>query len=267
MKMVKKVLMGLAVIAMAFSFVGCIPEVDDSEGAIKGSNKKYTVNYKNEGDAIYRAYKATALNHAGGLVKITFNKKDVGTSKMGVIFDLHDNATNKDAKDFYIIGLGAIGKDGSVTGQSKKYGNFYVSKFTNVTNMQADNFGTKEKTNPAIETEIVALSSTNNIDIKADSEGKITLFVYYKAKTDGSFDFAVFDKDFDDANFNIKTSAVTGALYSGNTMAKAGAEYAACAEGKQPQNKIAFYAQVGPNITLDGQWDVVGTYLEAEDAE
>ncbi len=149
--------------------------------------------------------------------------------------------------------------------------NFYVSKFTNVTDIQASNFGTDLEENPAKEIEIVPLATSNNITFPvADADGKYSVYVYYKALTDGSFDLKIVNIDDDTAkayDWEAGNFVSTAVIKSGNTKAKAGTEYAACEEGKQPQNKIAFYAQVAAGVELKGSWNVIGTYLEAEDAE
>lgn len=264
----KKIMTALAAIAVAFSLMGCMPTengvnwtsytkdkqnkiayyaqikegiklsgswyipdttffaADDTEGVIKGFDNKYTVEYENKGSSLYRAYKETTFNHAGAVIKVTFDNASVGASKMGVIFDLKANATDKNAKDFYIIGLNPSAKNSAVA-------NFYVSKYTNVTDIQAENFGTKLATNPAKEVEIVGLNTKNNITVPAaDAEGKVSFYVYFKLMEDGSFDYAVLDMTDDDlANFkgtkkfqkaNIDDYTV---LVKGNTKEKAGAEY------------------------------------------
>ncbi len=268
MKMVKKIMFGLVAAATILSLVSCdgLLNKNDEAGAIKGSGKKYKVSYNNETADAYRAYKATTLKHAGGLVKVTFDSNNVSTSKMGIIFDLKNtkDAEGKDVKgavDFYCIGLNP----------RSDVSNFYVSKFTNVTDIQAYNFGTELTENPAKEVEIVKLAKANNITFPAaDADGKYSVYVYYKALTDGSFDWKILNIDddiakaYDFAEGNFVSSAV---IKSGNTKEKAGTEFDACDEGKQPQNKIAFYAQVAANTELKGSWNVIGTYLEAEDAE
>lgn len=275
MKMTKKILLGMAAALVAFSFVGCdglldpdtgvnfakyckdkqndiayyaqiaanstlsgswyIPsttyyEGDDTEGAIKGSGQKYSVNYANATENAYRAYKNTAMKHAGGLIKVSFDSNDaatVGTSKMGVIFDHKKNATNKDAVDFYIIGINPVaGKN-----------NFYVSKMTNIVDIQADNFGatTDAAAGEPKEVEIVPIEKNANISgVAADEEGKYSYYVYYKLLTDGSFDFAVLSMtDADMKNFNTNSKFEKAdindytVLVKGNTKAVAGAEYEA----------------------------------------
>jgi len=226
MKMVKKLLLGLVAVATVLALVSCdgLLNKDDDAGAIKGSGKKYKVSYKNETEVAYRAYKATTLKHAGGLVKVSFDSNNVGTSKMGIIFDLKDDDANEGAREFYIIGLNP----------SSSVKNFYVSKFTNVTDIQAYNFGTELKTNKAKEVEIVALNMNNNITVPAAVDGKISFYVYYKLMSDGSFDWAVLDLTDDQmadfkgsTKFNKAKLKNYTVLKSGNTKAKAGAEYPA----------------------------------------
>lgn len=265
----KKLLSVVAAALVALTFVGCdgLLQKDDTEGAIKGAGTKYTVEYNNEGTDAYRAYKATTLKHAGALVKVTFDTTDVASSKMGVIFDLKDSvsgakdAEDKAARDFYCIGIGAGDKS------------YYVSKFTNIVDIQAKNFGatTTATGNDPKEVEIVTWTQNNFTKLPAAAEdGTVSVYVYYKALTDGSFDYKILNITDEVAKaFDLKTGTFDSSviLFEGNTLAKAGAEFEACDEGKQPQNKVAFYAQIAPGKELKGSWNVIGTYLEAEDAE
>ena len=268
MKMVKKVLIGLAVLAAAFAFTGCLK--DDTEGAITGSGKKYSVKYTNDAKDAYRAYKATGMKHAGALVKVTFKTTDVSSSKMGVIFDLKDAVSGakdekgKAAKDFYSI---AIGLEGG--------GSYYVSKFTDIVDIQAKNFGasTTAGAKEPKEIEVVTLA-TGNLKSKMPekaADGTISLYVYYKSLVDGSFDYKILNISDDVASaFDFKTGTFDDSvvLVSGNTKTKAGTEWETpVEEGKQIQNKLAVYAQVAPGVNLEGNWNFIGTYLEAEDAE
>ncbi len=157
---------------------------DDTEGVIKGADNKYTVEYLNTTGDTYRAFKKTALKHAGALIKITFDKATTAgePSKMGVIFDLKPNATDKNANDFYIVGVGVGDKS------------YYVSKFTNVTseNLQKYNFGTTAETNPSSEKEIVKFAKNNFTNLPTAAEdGSTSVYVYYKLVKDGSFDWAI----------------------------------------------------------------------------
>lgn len=203
---------------------------DDTEGAIKmKSDKKYEVDYTNNAADAYRAYKETAMKHAGALIKVTYGKDsaNLGASKMGVIFDLKDSksgakdSSNKAAKDFYVVGIGANNT-------------YYVSKFTNIVDIQAYNFGatTKATGTDAKEIEIVALPSTSNITLPAATDAGTSVYVYYKLMKDGSFDWAILDLTDDQVNdfkgnkkFNAAKIDDYTVLAKGNTLEKAGAEY------------------------------------------
>lgn len=283
MKMVKKVLMGLAIAASVLALAGCIQNDDTEEAITKNSATKYTVDYKNEGTDLYRAYETTTARHAGALVKITFEESETPhtKNKMGLIFNLKETKDKKNKvskRDFYIIGIGTAGKTSGVE-------NFYVSKFTNVTDIKAENFGTKLTENKAEEVEIVPLNTTNNIEIPAaDSEGKITLWVYFKAdKASGGFDYAVIKDSATIKNVAINKNTTLDSFASetilaqGNThvvgentkTAVSEKEWEADAADSEIQNGIAFYANIQKGSTLLGTWELpLGkTWLSAEDAE
>lgn len=271
MKMVKKVLMGLAVIAIAVSLTGCMK--DDTESAIKGSGSKYSVSYTNEGTEAYRAYKSTAMNHAGGLVKVTFkDPKKASSSKIGVIFDLKDSvsgvkdAKGKAAKDFYAIAIG-MENDGC----------FYVSQFTDIVDIQGKNFGatTTAKEKEPKEVEIVAYNGKRGNALKlpaAAEDGSISLYIWYQALPTGMYSWALYNLTDEEAKaYDKNTGAVPAVATDTSKILDAGvianAFEAPSDPKKVPQNKIAFYTQVAPGATLEGGWNVIGTYLEAEDAE
>ena len=266
MKMVKKILLGLAATAAVLAFVGC-KTVDDEEGAIQGKNNDYSVDWENKDtENNYRAYKSTSLKHAGGLVKVTFeNPEDDNFSKMGVIFDLHDNEADKSAKDFYIIGLSG----------AKTY-NFYVSKFTNVTQLQADNFGTELESNPAVEDPIVNYGCAITQPAAA-ADGSISYYVYFKANTNGSYDWAVLNAtdelvaDFEitaDTSINDLPAGVSILTYKNSTTKVMGQIPAPTpALTTTPQNQLAVYINVIKTKTLKGKWKFMDMYLKAEEIE
>ncbi|MCR5764564.1 MAG: hypothetical protein K6G09_01170 [Treponema sp.] len=208
-------------------FVAEDPSKDPSgTKVVDGFDNKYTVNYTNSTADTGRYFKETALKHAGALIKVTFNPETTAgkPSKMGVIFDLKANATNATAKDFYVVGVGYGDKS------------YYVSKFTNVTDFQAYNFGTDLTDNPAGEIVIEKLTSGNFNNLPAaGTDGNTSVYVYYKLVKDGSFDWAILADLTDDEikmfkgnkKFNATKLEDLGdkVLKSGNTKDKAGAEY------------------------------------------
>ena len=274
MKMVKKVLLGLAATATIMAFFGCKME-DDPEGAITGSGNNYSVDYTNtDAKNEYRAYKSTSLKHAGALVKIKFdNPDDCENSKMGVIFDLKENEKNKDAKDFYIIGIGTSSL------------NFYVSKYTGIVDIQAKNFGAPTNgtvgENGEQEVEYFALGNSGITNLPDE------LYVYCKAKVDGSYEFALLkgeptdgkelkinDIDITDLPDGVSLISLPNTNKNGCTVSgKVGKIPNAIPvpeSGKESdiqQNKIAVYARIDADTTLKGSWKFCGTYKEAEEIE
>ena len=281
MKMVKKILLGLAAGAVAIGMISC-KNTDDTKKAIEGSGSNYSIDYTEEDGQNYRAYKSTAMNHAGALVKITFdNPENDNYSKMGVIFDLHDNDKDKNAKDFYIIGL---------AGSSSL--NFYVSKFTNVTDLQADNFGTKLSENPAKEEVIYDTTNKStgigSITRPAAVDGKVSYYVYFKEfmnktgdTSKGYFEYAVYSMD-DETAAKVKTivnstedgknaAAIEGTngvtkLYSDKIADAFDLKTNTDTQKKYlPQNQLAVYVNVIANKTLKGTWKFLEMYKEAEE--
>ena len=143
MKIMKKIAVAVFAGAMVFGLASCGAGDDDPNNMINGSNKVYTIDYTNESKDISRGYHPTAYKHAGAAVQLDFENASntVEGGVMGLIFDLEE----KDgAKSFNIIGVKTTNASGSL--------GYYVSRFENVTDIQADNFGTKLKENPAKET-------------------------------------------------------------------------------------------------------------------
>ncbi len=277
MKMVKKILLGLTAAAAVLTIVGCKTS-DDTEHAITGSNNDYSVDYTNGGSDAYRAYESTAMKHAGALVKVTFENPEAGNfSKMGVIFDLHDNEADNSAKDFYIIGLASTTTD-----------NYYISKFTNVTQLQAVNFGTELESNRAVETVIWDTSKSNGIGTitrpSPAEDGSVSYYVYYKAfandghstnqtdSTKGYYEVAVYnftDAQAEAAKALMKTDAANAAAL-GTPIRAAQIIPNAFDLGTNNavvQNQIAVYAKIDAGKTLKGKWKFLDMYKEAEEIE
>ncbi len=274
MKMVKKILLGLVVTGTILVIAGCKMQ-DDPENAITGSGSNYKVDYENTKSEEYRAYESTSLKHAGALVKITFdNPEECANSKMGVIFDLKENADNKNAKDFYIIGLGSS--------KSSSY-DFYVSKYTGIVDIQAKNFGasTDAAAGEPKEVEYFKLSNSNIKNLPS------TFYVYCKANIKGEYEFALLkgeptdgkemkinDLDLTDlpqgvSLIDLPKTAINGCSVSGN-IGKIANAIEIPESGKESdikQNRIAVYARIDANATLKGSWKFCGTYQEAEEIE
>ncbi len=263
MKMVKKILFGAVALAAVLSLASCGLK-DDEEGAITGSGNTYKVKYENSNkDDNYRAYKSTTFKHAGALVKVTFNKTDIGASKMGVIFGLTEKKAadgKSKLRDFYIIGLGTLDKS-----------NFYVSKYINISDIQAENFGAKTTAadTEAKEIELVALNDANSITLPAKAaDGSISLYIWYQAQLNGSYTWAILTMTDEQAKAWDKN---TGVIPTGATTLRTGIisdAFTAVTDPKDlPQYPISVYSMIKPTQSVEGSWKIVGTYKEAEDAE
>lgn len=278
MKMVKKILFGLVAAAAVLSLASCGIKKDDPEGIIKGSAGNYSVNYKYENadtDATYRAYKPTGFKHAGVLAKVTFDKDDInniGNSKLGVIFGLQEKKYNSNTvKDFYIIGLGA-----------ENNGKYYISKFTNIKDIQAVNFGaptngTDTGENGEKEDILVDISS---ITLSTDNEGNQYAYIWFQVYKNGSIEIKIGDIEDDDVtDWNSKTdyqkvdqapNFKTGAKTYTISQSSTGYDPWTPANQTQinaPQDYIAIYARVQGSKTLNGKVKFVKDFCEAEDIE
>ena len=300
MKMVKKVLFGLALGAAVFSFAGCgdllsglgegenkkVDKEVDEEKEITGTASRKDVSAANDGDSAKRIYTSTTLKHSGALVRATFkNPTEISTSKMGLMFDLKANPNG--GNDFYIIGLNP----------NKNVANFYVSRMQGVTDFQASNFGAvtedKWEEGKALETEYVALNKENNItDIPAaDEDGYISFVIYYKLTTNGDFEWAVLDNmddkelqkyntnskfdKFDMTNYKVLAKGTIEGAYPAASKEQSllydyYADGAKLADGTtaKKQNYIGYYTQIAAGVTLEGEFYIPGTtFKEPEDAE
>ncbi|MBQ6782179.1 MAG: hypothetical protein IJP62_13280 [Treponema sp.] len=287
MKMTK-VLFGAAVLAMVFGFASCKnADDDDPFNIVQGSNNNYRVGdkeetgYTNSTAETQRGYDTTTFKHAGGLVQINFN--DVsnlkGNGVMGFIFDLHVDETTKN-RDFFVVGLRAEDSSGTLWG--------YVSKFSNVSDTQAWNFGTggtdsksgkNYAGNGAKEDEILITgtvtgttkASVNNnvatvyIDVvpTVDSNNSTTGGFTVNILKSYAFQTEKVNGKFKGVDYNSSETAVIKAIDI--PASKTG--YAAGTDMSNMQNSLAIYANVYPGKTLKGTWKFESDYLNAETIE
>lgn len=270
MKMVKKVLLGMVALAAVLTLASC-GKKDDPEGAIKGgANNVWTIDYANDGTDTYRAYKETSQKHAGVIAKIRFdasNDKVNDSSKMGLIFNLHDSVKNDKDKgvSFYIIGISPDG-------------HYYASEYQYITDIRGKNFGVADAdvNNAAAltakrpyEKEIIEFKDANKFASMptADSEGFQNFYVWYKADENGHYNFKIIPESASTANILSQYSdgALSGTYdrqVSGNMTDTSWTDTT-----KVPQNDVAVYAQIQPNSTLKGKWKIEKFFHEAEDIE
>ena len=262
-----KILFGVVAAAAVMGFVSC------GDGII-GGGKKYTINYTNDSDDIYRKYNDTALKHAGGLVKVTFkggdegckntSNHDYGTGMMGTIFGFEDSVDENapaGAHDFYIMSI-------------SENGNYYVSKFVNIKDddLEKSNFGattvsTINTTSGEPQEKVyVTLNSTNQTTLLTDGDDKI-IYLYERALIDGSYDYAILKlteeqvEEFAIEDYKTSGSYIGTKVIQGNIP---NAFTAVDSESKLTQKKLAVYANVYPKNTLVGEWYYMDTYKEAE---
>lgn len=280
MKMVKKILFGLVAVAAVLSLASCGIKKDDPEGIIKGTAGNYSVNYKYDGDGEYRAYKSTAYQHAGALVKVTFDKDaDAGNSKFGIIFGLEEKNTGK---DFYIVGVGP-----NPAGSGGKY---YVSRFEKIANIQAPNFGADDEYESYVskttgengEKETIWSRDANNglctCDLFTDNDGNSYTYIWYQIKMDGSYAIKIGDMTND--NVTAWKNKTDDQMKSSEPTFKTGAKsitipqsatkitpWDGTANSKAPQEAVAVYARVQGSKTLNGKVKFIKDFKEAEDIE
>ena len=135
MKIMKKIAVAVFAGAMVFGLASCAGG-DDPEGAIKGSGKNYSIDYTNEGTEVYRAYRDTAFKHAGACVQIDFLNVTEETKRAGVMGLIFDLVEKDGKKSFNVIGLRTANANGDLE--------YYISRFENVTDIRAQNFGAPE---------------------------------------------------------------------------------------------------------------------------
>lgn len=256
MKIMKKIAAVTIAAAALFAFAGC-SEDDDPNEMITGSNKKYEIDYTNTTEVTSRGYHSTAYKHAGAAVQLDFLNVNSDTKEagvMGLIFDLEE----KDGvKSFNVIGVRTADTEGGL--------GYYVSRFDNVTDIQAENFGTKLAENPAKETEYVKAFKTAKGEKGTDS--KVTVYAYAIEKLNKAtqkYEYKVYllnDKVGKlDSDGNLVTEDGKAIDLSGvEPVATIPTEYT----GSQPtQKKLAVYANVYGEKTLKGTWTYRGDYKE-----
>ena len=258
MKIMKKIAAVTIAAAALFAFAGC-SDADDPNEMITGSNKNYEIDYTNTTKDVSRGYHSTAYKHAGAAVQLDFENvsKNVNAGVMGLIFDLEE----KDGvKSFNVIGVKTNNANGEL--------GYYVSRFENVTDIQAENFGTKLKENPAKETVYVTAFAKAN-GVKNAEKDTITVYAYAIEK------FNTVKQKYEYEVYLLYADTKIGKLdKDGNLVSEDGKEIdlsdvAPVATipteytGSQPtQKKLAVYANVYGEKTLKGTWTYRGDYKE-----
>ena len=265
MKIMKKIAAVTIAAAALFAFAGC-SDADDPNEMITGSNKNYEIDYTNTTKDVSRGYHSTAYKHAGAAVQLDFENvsKNVNAGVMGLIFDLEE----KDGvKSFNVIGVKTNNANGAL--------GFYVSRFENVTDIQADNFGTKLEENPATET-VYATAFGSAQGVKDAEKDTITVYAYAiekKAEKTGS-DYAGKSYNTDEyiyevyllkdevANLDKDGNLVDDNKQEINLSSTKPVATIATGYKELTQKKLAVYANVYGEKTLKGTWTYRGDYKE-----
>ena len=259
--------------------MGCKAEDDDDDElkALSGSNNDYSVDFKNEGNDVYRAYHTTTFKHAGALCQVTMNTSNGGKGAMGYIWDLESNSTRaeKEPRRFFIVGF-------NYDHTAKDKVAYYVSRYSNVTDIEAINFGAPS--NGADEEEYIKLNATNVCVPTIDANGDLTMtFDVYE---DGEFTFDENGKKkytsynggfvVDIYNGKIETadlktaskvkSVKIPAADVGYKTAESDVTKPICGASAN-QKQGAVYVNVYKGNTLKGKWHYADTYMAAEVVE
>ena len=260
MKMTKILATAAVAAVVAFGFMACAAEEDDDElEAISGSNNNYYINFKNNTNDMYRAYHATFNKHLGGLCQISLDEAsyNAGEGTIGYIFDLESNPNRaaKEPRTLCIVGYNLARKG------------IYVSHYTNVTDIQADNFGTASG---AVEKEYLKLkegnTTSNPMTLEKNQEGKYVFTVNVDGKTAPTeykvdiYNGLVSATDLKKVNPptpKYSTSIPLADLYP--TADKRPTEI--------PQKAAAVYVNVFQGKTMNATWHYDDTYSADEIAE
>ncbi len=274
--------------ALIIGFSACTVEDDPYNMITEKNSTTWVISHTNEdADTVHRGYKSTTFKHSGGLVNIHFDSKSngiYGDGVMGFVFGLRDNATNSKASDFFVVGV-------------RNRGDYYISKYTNVTNLQGNNFGVGDN-DGAEEVEYVSLGAAVP-SAKASTANGYDVGVYFRDvvvdteadATTGTYThmyqifFVTVDStaayDVDDKTGVLKIKAAGAADYSEVNLGSA--VYSISYESDSAslsQYKFGPYANVYPNSTkctdtyknskatgtgtIKGTWTIPADYNHAE---
>lgn len=262
--------MTMAVTAAVIGLVSCGAGDDDPNNMIKGSNKVYTIDYPNETEVLSRGYHSTAYKHAGAAVQLDFENvsENANGGVMGLIFDL---AEKDKVRSFNVIGVKTNDANGNL--------GYYVSRFENVTDIQADNFGTKLNENPATETVYAPKSGTfgSAQGVKStEKDDTITVYAYAIEKKAGAAGKDSANKDYAQDEYIYKVYLINNKVAKldkngdlidedGNSVELADSDcVATIATGytELTQKNLAVYANVYEKKALKGKWTYRGDYKE-----
>lgn len=266
MKMTKILATAAVAAVVAFGFMACAAEEDDDDAnAIKGSNNNYSINWSNTPETwkeggMYRGYRSTYNNHRGGLCQISMDEVTYtsGNGTIGYIFDLESkpNRAAKEPRTLCIVGYNLARKAP------------YVSRFNNVTDIQADNFGTKLSENPAKETEYLGWTESSEkksttMELTKDSSNQYNLTVDVNGESrEAGYVVKIYNGKIEKADLATKKPVYTVVIPTTDLYPNLDAK-----ETKMPQKAAAVYVNVFEGKTMNAKWHYADTYSADEIAE
>ena len=290
MKMTKKVLLTVAVMAAAaFGFMGCGDADDDDPNEMFSSGvNNFDIEYNNTDSSVSRGVNVTAGDHKGAFIKATMDKQDGNGGVLGFMWDITVDgesapveAGNTKPWSFWLIGLN-YGNAGNETTSELKY---YVSKYKNVTDKQAKNFGATTATNLAGFNAATGVSEYEKVkaftsfDPKGGVNGAATITnttdkawtVYIDiaqslgsdGKADGGFTVRLYSPQ------TVGDAGKVEDAWANNYLAKIDITPAETGYTSSTikQKQLGVYANVYGNSYVKGSFKYADTYAQAELAE
>ena len=259
MKMVKKLLLGLAATAAIVALVSCegvnVGGADSIEGnIINGTTTRAYVGKKaddgitNDASGTIREMKLFATKHKGAFAALTLTGEESGKASNGQLGYVFNYTENEDGTvNFITIGF----RYGSQDGTNKKF-NTYVSQFYNIdpTQFSKNNFGcdaTKAKYDATVKTpyEIEVATLPTDLNFVTFGTEDPTVGVEVIAEDNGSYTINYYAASKLNKYKLIKNSVVDKTItvssdVTGRTTLK--------------ETKLGCYAAVYPGKTLKGSW-------------
>lgn len=237
---------------------------------LSGSNNNYSIDYSNSSDSVSRGYKTTTFKHLGAICQMTIDTSVAGGNggAMGYIWDLETNSARAttEPRRFFIVGFNY-----NYTSSGKVA--YYVSRYKNVVDLSAQNFGatTSATGTDPVEKEYVALSSSNSFTPTiTDNQLTVTANVYMN-KTNDAYDGSYTVEIYDGAVTEEQITAGTVTAKKTVTIPAADVGYVSedgtVASASTMQKNGAVYANVYANTSLKGTWKYVKTYSADEVVE
>ena len=281
MKMVKKILLGLAAGAVVLGFAGC-KEAGGNEDLIKVSGSSASIDYTNENGSVTRGFKTLGTKHLDAICHISMDvtglngSGQVSNGTMGYIFNLVKNAD-----DTYNFTIAAARYN-----QSTQKTEAYVETFTNVAadKLEDELSGGSHATGKTwgntaygfnLNVQPVGGKLDLWIDVVAQGQGMVNnVLTDYPNRTvgaAGTYKVKFFDKDpgrkLGVGNYDLKYTNTSVTPIAELTVEKkdVNTTYDTTKGLNSMQAETGFYANVYAGQTLKGTWKFEEIMKEAEE--